>query len=55
MLFIKGPEYVKNNYQNVVVHKDSISLQTVDECREILLQTQSLLWILLYAINSSLD
>jgi hypothetical protein len=51
MLFIKGLEYVKNNYRNVVAHKDGVSQQTVEECRKILLQTKNLLWILLYIIN----
>lgn len=52
MLFVKGLEYVKNNYRNIVAYKDGISLQTVEDCRKILLQTESLLWILFYIINN---
>jgi len=51
MLLIKGLEYVKNNYRNVVAHKDEISPEEVATCRSILIQSENLLWILLYILN----
>lgn len=51
MLLIKGLEYVKDNYRNNVAHKDGISPDAVKDCRRILIQSENLLWILLYIIN----
>ncbi|MFW6016738.1 MAG: hypothetical protein ACOCRK_09900, partial [bacterium] len=51
MILIKALEYVLYNYRNKVAHKDGISLQKVNDCREILLQSHNLLWILLYIID----
>lgn len=51
MLFIKGLEYVKDNYRNNVAHKNRIFPKAVEDCRNILIQSEYLLWILLYVIN----
>lgn len=51
MLLIKGLEYVKDNYRNIVAHKDGVSPDEVETCRRILIQSENLLWILLYIIN----
>jgi hypothetical protein len=51
LLYAKGLEYIKNNYRNIVAHKEGVSLQKVEECRELLLQTEHMLWILLFLLK----
>ncbi len=51
LLFIKALEYVKDNFRNKVAHKDIISRTTMEMCRDILLSTEYLLWILLTIIK----
>lgn len=51
MLLAKGLEYIKDNYRNFVAHKDGVSMQSVQECREILLQSRFLLWVLMYLLK----
>ncbi|HHW49156.1 MAG TPA: hypothetical protein GXX14_11170 [Clostridiaceae bacterium] len=51
MLLTKGLEYVKGNYRNNVAHKNGITPQAVEDCRRILIQSENLLWILLYIMN----
>jgi hypothetical protein len=45
----------KDNYRNIVAHKDGVSIQAVEDCRNILLQSEYLLWILLYILNGSAE
>ncbi len=51
MLLVKGLEYIKDHHRNIVAHKESVSKTVCDECREMLLQAEHLLWILLYIMN----
>lgn len=44
--------YVRENYRNVVAHKDPIKKTTVEHCYNLMIQTKNLLWILLYIYNS---
>ena len=48
---IKGLEYIKVNYRNVVAHKDGVKLQL--RKREIFYYNLKLLWILIYIIDLS--
>lgn len=50
LIFIKGLEYIKDNYRNKVAHKDGILIDAAAECRELMIQTQNLLWILMYLL-----
>lgn len=47
MLFIKGLEYMRDNYRNKVAHKSVIALTTMEDCRDLMLYGKHLLWILL--------
>ncbi|NLI89165.1 MAG: hypothetical protein GX366_01970 [Epulopiscium sp.] len=51
MLFIKGLEYIKDNFRNVVAHQNSISLDTFVEARSFLIQTEEMLWVLIYLLK----
>lgn len=51
MLLAKGLEYIRDHHRNVVAHKDPVARTMVEECRDILLMTEDVLWILLYILK----
>ena len=50
-LLIQGLDYVRDHHRNLAAHSKPVSKAKTDECRDILLQTRDLLWILLYILN----
>ncbi len=55
LVISKALEYLKNNYRNIVAHKDKVKASEAQECHELLLQTENLLWILLYCFKNHTD
>lgn len=51
MLLAKGLEYIRDHHRNIVAHKDPVARTMVEECRDILLMTEDILWILLYILR----
>ncbi len=49
----KALEYVKDNYRNPAAHKDRMPRSTVNACRELMLSSEQLLWILLAVTDLS--
>jgi len=50
-LLVQGLDYIRSNYRNRVAHKDILKMVSVEECRDLLIMTENLLWILLYIIR----
>lgn len=51
MLLAKGLDYIRVHHRNIVAHKDPVARTMVEECRDILLMTEDILWILLYILK----
>ena len=49
----KALEYIKDNYRNPAAHKDRMERSTVTTCRELMLSSEQMLWILLAIIDFS--
>ncbi len=50
---VKALEYIKDNYRNPAAHKDRMGRSAVTACRELMLSSEQLLWILLAIIDFS--
>ena len=51
MLLAQGLDYIRVHHRNIVAHKDPVARTMVEECRDILLMTEDILWILLYILK----
>ena len=50
-LLIQGLDYIREHHRNIAAHEKPVSRDRMDECREVLLQTRDMLWILLFLLN----
>lgn len=46
-----GLDYIREKYRNKTAHNDVIMKNDVEECRKLLVQGESLLWVLLYIMK----
>lgn len=44
-------DYIRKYFRNVSAHRDGVRLETAENCREIMLVTQGVIWILLYILR----
>ncbi len=51
MVFAKALDYIRAAFRNKVAHKDSISFGAAEECKKLMLETENLLWVLLYLLK----
>ena len=51
MLLAKGIDYIRTNYRNIVAHKEAVSKTKVTECKELLIQSEKLMWIIISALK----
>ena len=47
----EGIRFISKNYRNKTAHSEFVEKKTVEECKDLLLQGEYILWILLYIIK----
>lgn len=51
MLLVLALKYVLDNYRNKISHKELIDKHHADECRELMLEAENLIWIMISILN----